>query len=233
MNIHNLQMLRVSRFDMSADPAKVTAQELADLIQDQLLALPIRGGERIFEAQIARDLGVNRPLVREACRILGAEGLLSYTHNKGFSISKLTPESVLHLIEFRIILERAAFAAVASTADRTKIVECMEVAYDDLVHACEVDNPASQVSTDLAFHRVVIEQTKNPWIIDSYMRLITQFRYATRLMSRSLNEFQVQPETHLVLIDCVKAGDPVWAKEEIKKHIEIFLPNILQHIENQ
>jgi len=233
MNIHNLQMLRVSRFDMPADPTKVTAQELADLIQDQLLALPIRGGERIFEAQIARDLGVNRPLVREACRILGAEGLLSYTHNKGFSITRLTPESVLHLIEFRIILERAAFAAVASASSRSQIVERMEAAYDDLVRACEVDNPASQVSTDLAFHRVVIEETKNPWIVDSYMRLITQFRYATRLMSRSLSDFQVQPETHLVLIECVEAGDPVWAQEEIKKHIEIFLPNILQHIENQ
>lgn len=213
------------------DPEKITAHELATAIQDQLLALPIRGGERIFEAQIARDLGVNRPLVREACRILGSEGLLSYTHNKGFAIKKLTPESVLHLIEFRIILERAAFSAVARLDDRTKVVERMEKAYDELVRVCEEKNPATQVSTDLAFHRVVIEETRNPWIIQSYMRLITQFRYATRLMSRSLNDFQVHPPTHLVLIDCVKAGDPAWAEEEIKKHIEVFIPNILQHIE--
>src|SRR3546814_12899937 len=72
------------------DGQELTADDLAVMVRDQLVTLPLKGGERLFETQIARDLDVSRPLVREACRILESDGLLVYTQNIGFSLTTLT-----------------------------------------------------------------------------------------------------------------------------------------------
>src|SRR3546814_9182930 len=81
------------------DGQELTADDLAVMVRDQLVTLPLKGGERLFETQIARDMDVSRPLVREACRILESEGLLVYTQNKGFSLKTLTRQQVLDLVE--------------------------------------------------------------------------------------------------------------------------------------
>ncbi len=212
------------------DGQELTVEDLAVLIRDQLVTWPLRGGERIFEAQIARDMEVSRPLVREACRVLESEGLLVYTQNKGFALKRLTREEVLHLVEFRIILEEAAFVAAASLEDRTEVVDQMRKAYQGIEMACITEDPARQISADVAFHRVVIEHTGNPWILHSFDRMSTQFRYAIRLMSRSLNDFKVYAPSHIVLIDYVEQGNAQLAREEINRHIRMFLPNLLKRI---
>lgn len=208
----------------------VTADELAVKIRDYLVALPLKGGERIFEAQIAREVGVNRPLVREACRVLEGEGLLVYTQNKGYALRTLTREEVLHLVEFRILLEEAAFTSVTSQPDRTAVIEQLRAAYQRMEIACLIEDPARQISADLAFHRVVIEYMGNPWILQSFDRMSTQFRFAIRLMSRSLSDFKIYAPSHQVLIDRVAEGDPQRAREEINKHIRMFIPSLMKRI---
>jgi len=209
---------------------EIKVDDLAIMIRDQIVTLPLRGGERIFEAQIARDMEVGRPIVREACRVLENEGLLIYTQNKGFSLKRLTREEVLNLVEFRIILEEAAFSAAASMENRDEVVEQMRKAYQGIEMAGITEDPARQISADLALHRVVIEHTGNPWILHSFDRISTQFRYAIRLMSRSINEFKVHAPSHLVLIDYVEQGEPQLAREEINRHIRMFLPTLLKRI---
>src|SRR3546814_269767 len=126
------------------DGQELTADDLAVMVRDQLVTLPLKGGERLFETQIARDMDVSRPLVREACRILESEGLLVYTQNKGFSLKTLTRQQVLDLVEFRIILEEAAFGAVASMEKREAVVEQMHRAYKGIETACETENARSE-----------------------------------------------------------------------------------------
>src|SRR3546814_2893040 len=90
-----------------------------------------------------------RRVLFRSCRILESEGLLVYTQNKGFSLKTLTRQQVLDLVEFRIILEEAAFGAVASMERREAVVEQMHRAYKGIETACETGNPADRKSTRL------------------------------------------------------------------------------------
>lgn len=205
--------------------------QLAVAIRDYLLALPVKGGERVFEAQMARELGVGRPLVREACRILEDEGLLTYTLHRGYALRVLTREEVRRLLEFRLILEEAAFVSATTSEKREAIVEMVRGAYDHIESVSNSGDPAQQISADLAFHRIVIAEMGNPWLLQSFDRMSTQLRYAIRLMGRSLREFKIYGPSHEKLVSCLEEGNPERTRAEIRRHINMFLPGLLDRLQ--
>jgi len=207
-----------------------TAEGLAVNLRDYLVSLPLRGGERIYEANIARELNVSRPLVREACRVLQGEGILAYTPNKGYSLRSLSRKEVLHLVEFRVLLEEAAFASAAARPDRAELIEKLNKACESMEKHSVQEDTAAQISDDLAFHRLVIEFSENPWLIESFDRMSTQFRYAIRLMSRSPQDFKIYAPSHEVLINSIAGGDEQVAREEIRRHIRMFIPSLVKRI---
>ena len=208
-----------------------TADDLAVTLRDYLVSLPLKGGERLYEASMAKELGVSRPLVREACRVLEGEGILTYTQNKGYSLRTLSRQEILHLIEFRVLLEEAAFGAATGRADRHQLIEQLKAACVEMEEHSSNDDTAAQISADLAFHRLVVESTENPWLIESFDRMSTQFRYAIRLMSRSPRDFKIYAPSHDVLIDCIAGGNEQQAREEIRRHISMFIPSLMRRME--
>ena len=209
-----------------------TAEDLAINLRDYLVSLPLKGGERIYENNIARELGVSRPLVREACRVLEGEGILVYTPNKGYSLRTLSGKEMLHLIEFRVLLEEAAFASAATRSERAELIEKLNEACDNMGDRSAQEDTAGQISADLAFHRLVVESTGNPWLIESFDRMGTQFRYAIRLMSRSPQDFKIYAPSHEALIRCIAGGDEQAAREEIRRHIRMFIPSLVRRMED-
>ena len=229
-------MLRTVRFVPTKGASSSTSpisQEVAVKIRDYFLSLPITGGERIFEAQLARDSGVNRPTIREACRILETEGLLIYTPNRGYSLKVLSPEEITSLIEFRLVLEEAAFVAATNSPNRLHICRRLREAYSLMLELDDDDDAARQISADLEFHRIALESMDNPWMVHSFDRMSTQLRYLIRLMSRSLADFKLSRKSHKVLIDCCQRGDVGRMRLEIRKHIYSFQRTLMKRLQSR
>lgn len=169
-------------------------------------------------------------MVRDACRVLEGEGLLVYTPNKGYSLRVLTRTEILHLIEFRVLLEEAAFGAAAAESERSELIEKLRKACEEMEERSAKDDTAGQISADLAFHRLVVESTGNPWLLESFDRMSTLFRYAIRLMSRSQKDFRIYAPSHDVLIACIAGGDEQTARTEIRRHINMFIPSLVRRM---
>jgi len=67
-----------------------------------------RPGQRLIEQRIAAELGLSRTPVREALRILEAEGLVVSERNRGATVRPLSPTDVVDLYGLRIRLESYA-----------------------------------------------------------------------------------------------------------------------------
>ncbi|GAB3434895.1 GntR family transcriptional regulator [Actinophytocola sediminis] len=84
----------------------------------------LRPGERLIEARIAAELSLSRTPVREAVRMLAADGLVVSERNRGAVVRTLGRQDILDLYELRARLESYAceLAAVrASPEDMTAI----------------------------------------------------------------------------------------------------------------
>jgi len=84
---------------------KGTAEQIADLIRAEIEEGRILPGAPLNQAELATRFGLSRIPVREALRLLVAEGHVTYRPNKGAIVSTLAPEDIQEIIEIRECLE--------------------------------------------------------------------------------------------------------------------------------
>jgi DNA-binding GntR family transcriptional regulator len=82
-----------------------------------------RPGERIIEQRVAADLGLSRTPVREAVRMLAADGLVIATRHRGAIVRPLERADVLDLYELRGRLESYAAELASGRAQAADLAE--------------------------------------------------------------------------------------------------------------
>jgi DNA-binding GntR family transcriptional regulator len=85
----------------------------------------LQPGERLIEQRIAAELNLSRTPVREAVRMLAAEGLVVAEHNRGAMVRTVSRQDVLDSYELRARLESYACELAASrvTADDLSVID--------------------------------------------------------------------------------------------------------------
>jgi DNA-binding GntR family transcriptional regulator len=87
-----------------------------------------RPGQRLIEQRIAAELGLSRTPVREALRILQAEGLVVSERNRGATVRPMSPTEVVDLYGLRIRLESYAAELAAERIASHELGELVDAA---------------------------------------------------------------------------------------------------------
>src|SRR5450631_4595154 len=99
--------LPVDLSDALAGPA---SQRVADYLRKAILNGDIRPGQRVRQAMVAERFGASRLPVREALRMLEAEGLIEHEANKGARVPLLGSREVDIIYQMRERLEPLALS---------------------------------------------------------------------------------------------------------------------------
>jgi DNA-binding GntR family transcriptional regulator len=122
-------------------------------------------GYRLVLGQIARELEVSVVPVREAIRLLEAEGLVTFERNVGAQVALIKETEYLHTMQTLAIVEGAATALSAPnlTPDHLRraraVNQRMRRTLDDF-------DPHRFTELNLEFHSVLFEECPNPHILD-------------------------------------------------------------------
>jgi DNA-binding GntR family transcriptional regulator len=95
---------------MSADDSNVSSARVAAYLREAILGGQLRPGDRIRQEEVAERLHASRLPVREALRILAAEGLTELEPHKGARVPRLTQHEVQVIYQMRERLEPLALA---------------------------------------------------------------------------------------------------------------------------
>ncbi len=93
------------------DPA--TSSDTYDRIRQLILSGELAMGARIVETRLADHLGQSRTPVREALRLLTAEGLVAFQPNRGYQVVQYSPADLAEIYSCRVLLESEAVRLVA------------------------------------------------------------------------------------------------------------------------
>lgn len=132
----------------------VQPRTMVEQAAEAIVAAAARGiflpGDRLVEAEIARDLGISRVPVREALRLLESQGIVVSTPYKGMRLMQVTNAGVAELMRVRLSLETLAVQEALRLpggpdrfAPLRRVVEQGRAAGTD---------PAAVVAADTAFH---------------------------------------------------------------------------------
>lgn len=75
------------------------------VIREAIMSLHYRPGEALIERHLCDETGVSRTSVREALRLLEAEGLVRRESSRGLVVAELSVEEIRDIFDLRLILE--------------------------------------------------------------------------------------------------------------------------------
>jgi len=204
---------------------------VASYLRDGILTGRISPGERIRQEEVAERFGASRLPVREALRILEAEGLTEHEPNKGARVPSLAMHEVDVVYQMRERLEPLALAeSLPNLSD------------DDLKRLHELESRIeanSDIAVFLALDREFHLLTYAGCQIDQLTSMVTRLWNSTQHYRRAYvtisgpgRMWVVQAE-HRLLLDAIERRDPTDAERflsghirrtriELNKHPEVF-----------
>jgi DNA-binding GntR family transcriptional regulator len=200
---------------------ETAASRIYQKIKDQIIEGRYPPGMRITEQNIAAEFSLSRTPVREALRLLAADGFLIFTPNSGTVVREWVPEQVRELFDLRSLIE-SDIARLASQKISAKEIDTLK-ALQDLIESqgtLATNGNANRISPiNREFHQVIAQAARNERLILMLSSTIeipivqqTFRRYSEKELRRSFSH-------HRELIDAFQARDSVWAKSVMICHI--------------
>lgn len=227
----------VSNLDDVGRPAGTG--KLSDRVYDHVLSQIIVGIFPVHsrlppETRLADQLGVSRPVVREALMRLREDGLISSRQGAGSFVMRRPADDVYNYAPlssiadiqrcfvFRIAIEGEA-AALAARDHDAEGLRRIRNALGDLDRI--IEQGTLGVEEDIAFHRSVAEATGNRFFAATLAALHAQIAVGITL-NRNLSLIQPRDRLlrgqleHRVVVEAIASRDETAARAAMRLHIE-------------
>jgi DNA-binding GntR family transcriptional regulator len=196
-------------------------------ILETLFDRRIPAGAFVSQNDLVELLGIPIAPLRDALKVLETEGVVTIHPRSGIQFVKPGLELTRSTYQFRGILERAAVAVYAETADEAEMV-AIERRHLKAIKAVEKEGMTDAIRAELdqletVLHGAIIGSLRNPLIDTSYQRMHNYLRLVRLdrkltppLALRSLRE-------HMLIIQACKKRDPDAAVAAIQSHFTAAL----------
>jgi GntR family transcriptional regulator, gluconate operon transcriptional repressor len=206
------------------------AEDAADRIREQILAGGFRQGEHLVEARIAEQLTVSRGPVREAFKLLRAEGLLMEEPRRGTFVVSLSARDVLEIYGLRAAIEGRAARLLATTRDPVALAELRE-RLEAILAAAAAGDAEAVSRADLAFHDAVCRLSANGRLHEVFERYVPMLRALLHLDERVTESLDLVAEEHRPLLAAIEAGDVEAAVRGFEEHCDGSSTKIASYLE--
>jgi DNA-binding GntR family transcriptional regulator len=163
-------------------------------------------GYRLVLGRIAEELGFSTVPVREAIRMLEAEGLVTFERNVGAQVAMLDPNEYRTTMQTLSLVEGYATAISAPLIDAADIARARAI-NDRMADSLEHFDPVAFTRLNLDFHGVLFENCPNEHVLDLVHRGWARLR-ALRESTFSFvpGRARSSVEEHSALLDLIESG---------------------------
>ena len=193
-------------------------EEVATRLRSMVFERQLMPGQWIDELALARDWQISRTPLREALKVLAAEGLVTPVPRQGCKVTELSEDDADELFPVMALLEgRCAFEAVRKA--RPADVKALRKLHDVLERHAAANNIDGYYRANHDFHTKVQALADNRWLD----RATNDLRRFVRLLrGRQLNwpgRVQASIEEHRLLMDAVEQRDAALAERLMHDHL--------------
>ena len=201
----------------------IEPRNLVEQVTEELTRAIVSGrllpGQRLGEAEVARQMGISRAPVREAARLLEQRGLLTSQPNRGFSVRHPTLEEVDELYGLRLCIE--SYAADEMLKRRDDFIQPLRRQFDRLLRAAQEKDGAAVVREDLRFHLLLCELSGNRRLHRIFADLAGEIHLIIALIGQIINDPEQLAMTHRPLLEAAERRDGEGLQKEIDYHITV------------
>lgn len=206
---------------MSVRPLTLTPralyEEVAELLRQRIFKRELPSGGWIDELKIAEEYGISRTPLREALKVLAAEGLITMKVRRGAYVTEVSEKDLADVYHLLALLESDAAGVVATKAtdielqELTNLHQALESAEPDREQFFEVNEQ---------FHMRLLELADNKWrdqMVADLRKVMKLNRHNSLLKSGRVHE---SLQEHRDLVQALVQRDAAGAIACMKTHFQ-------------
>ena len=176
----------------------------------------LKPGERLTMAKLPEELGMSPTPIREAMRLLQAEGLLEHQPHRGVVVRTYRVEQVDEIFRLRVLLEPLATELAVQRASDEQVAE-MAALHEALALAVgEGGIQTSVAELNARWHRSIYDASGSSYLNEFIARLWTALPvraiWLTSRAPRSISE-------HADIMAAIESRDGAAAAELMRAHV--------------
>jgi DNA-binding GntR family transcriptional regulator len=192
--------------------------DVAAQLREEIFAGTVAPGSFLDETALCERLSISRTPLREALKVLTAEGLLRHEPRRGCFVNEVTEQDLDEIFPVIALLEgRCAFEAARNASD-AELAE-LEVLHERLNKHARAKRINEYYETNFAIHEAIITLANNRWlaqVIGDLRKILKLARlqqlHAPGRLAQSLSE-------HMAVFAALKARDCEGAEAAMRTHL--------------
>lgn len=206
---------------------EIEQQSLVDLAVAEIQRLIYVGeyspGENLREEKLSKQLGISRPPLREALRVLAHRGIVEQLPRRGTRVVQLSQKEVDEIYSLRHALELFALEWSVPHPDAEELTK-MHYAIDSMANAAEKSDHGSVVRANRDFHVALVSLAKHERLTKTYIELMDQMQLCMsdnlRAETKTAGDYMMGVKRHLLLLESIESGNLDLAKKALDSHGE-------------
>ena len=201
------------------DSHRSLVDDAVEHLRRAILAGRFPQGERLVEAKVAEQLQVSRGTVREAFKLLRAEGLVQEVLRRGTFVVSLSGRDAREIYGLRAAIEGRAAYDIAMRASEREVAE-LEALCSEMENAEVAHDAAGVYAGDLAFHDALCRLSGNVRLHEVFLRYVSALRALLQLDKRIYGQLENVVGGHRRLVEAIRSGDADRARTLAERHCD-------------
>lgn len=192
--------------------------EVAASLRDRIFAGTLAPGSFIDEVTLCESLKISRTPLREALKVLAAEGLVRHEPRRGSFVNQVTEQDldeifpVIALLEGRCVLEATRHASDADMA-------ALEIMHERLKAHAQAGRIEDYYATNYQIHEAFISLANNRWLAQCIGDLRKMVKLARLQQLRAPGRLEQSLNGHLAIYAALRARDGQGAEVAMRTHL--------------
>ena len=204
-------------------------EQAAHRLREMLVEGRILPGAKLNERELSKVLNVSRTPLREAIKMLAAEGLVELLPNRGAIAVELTEEDVLNTFEVMAGLEAQSGELAAQRITDTELAEIKALHFEMLAAYTRRDLPA-YYRLNSAIHSAINTAAKNPVLTATYKQVNARLQALRFRSNQDGDKWKSAVKEHELMIDALSARDAQAMRAVLAGHLANKLDVVIEQL---
>jgi DNA-binding GntR family transcriptional regulator len=190
-------------------------EEVAEQLRQRIFQRELQPGSWIDEVKIAQDFGISRTPLREALKVLAAEGLVTMKVRRGAYVTEVSESDLADVYHLLSLLESDAAGVVAQKATDHQLEE-LQALQKELEGA--VKDRQRFFAVNERFHMRILEIAGNRWrdqMVADLRKVMKLNRHNSLLKAGRVKEAMLE---HRAIVDAITQRDASSAVQRMQEH---------------
>ncbi len=203
-------------------------QRVAARLRELLVQGTLKPGSKLNERELCEILGVSRTPLREAIRLLAAEGLVVLEPGRGAFAPVLTDDDIANAFDVLASLEGLAGELAAQRVTEPELTELRALQHE-MQAAFERRDLPTYYRLNARTHDLLSEAARNPVLRDTWKQLNSRMHALRFRSNQDEQKWAHALNEHAQILAALQQRDSTAARQLLEQHLRRKRDAVLEH----